>query len=293
MSTYNGEKYLKEQLDSIIAQEKVETEILVRDDGSTDWTQHILNEYQQKGLLTWYRGRNLGPAKSFMDLLNHAPHADYYAFSDQDDVWMKEKLFVATSFLSSNEYKYSMYISETQMVDELLNPIKKKKHPFTFTFGESLITNPAIGCTMVINKQLKDKVLTYNPHYLHMHDLWIYKICLFLNGFLYYDPNPYINYRQHRKNLVGGKRSFKDKFKRRVKNLLNIEKIKPRYETAKELYKGFNMEMDIEKVNLLKLIVGYKKNFRNKIKIITDKNLKIKSPSTKFTFVIAILIHKF
>ena len=72
LSTYNGEKYLREQIESVLKQENVKISILVRDDGSTDNTCNILEEYQKKGLLRWYTGKNLKPAKSFIDLIFHA-----------------------------------------------------------------------------------------------------------------------------------------------------------------------------------------------------------------------------
>ena len=92
MSTYNGEKYLREQIDSILGQRGVEVSLLVRDDGSTDATLTTLDEYKESGRLDYYCGNNLGPARSFMHLLQNAPASDFYAFSDQDDKWMDDKL---------------------------------------------------------------------------------------------------------------------------------------------------------------------------------------------------------
>ena len=86
MSTYNGERFLKEQIDSILQQEDIETTLLVRDDGSTDKTISMLEQYQEAHVLRFYQGHNLGPAKSFMNLLMEAPAADYFAFSDHQ-IW--------------------------------------------------------------------------------------------------------------------------------------------------------------------------------------------------------------
>ena len=103
MSTYNGEKYLKEQIDSILAQKNVEVTIQVRDDGSTDGTIRILEEYQKCGKLNWYSSTNMGPAKSFLDLVYNAPlKYDYYAFCDQDDYWKEDKLYKAIETVSEN-----------------------------------------------------------------------------------------------------------------------------------------------------------------------------------------------
>ena len=92
ISTYNGEKFLDEQIASILAQKGVEVDILVRDDGSSDMTCSLLERWQKEGKLKWYKGENLGFARSFMNLLKTASVYDYYAFCDQDDVWLPEKL---------------------------------------------------------------------------------------------------------------------------------------------------------------------------------------------------------
>ena len=93
MSTYNGSKYLRQQLESILNQVcDCEIDIWVRDDGSSDDTLKILREYAAFGRLRWYTGENLKPARSFLDLVKHCPGYDYYAFSDQDDVWYPNKL---------------------------------------------------------------------------------------------------------------------------------------------------------------------------------------------------------
>lgn len=114
LSTYNGEKYLEEQLNSLIKQEDVELRILVRDDGSKDRTHEILDKWQKRGHINWYEGKNKGAAQSFMDLIYNAPEADYYAFCDQDDVWLPEKLKVAIDKIrESNEAMPCMYISST------------------------------------------------------------------------------------------------------------------------------------------------------------------------------------
>ena len=85
MSTYNGEMFIREQIDSILNSKDVELQLLVRDDGSSDQTIPILKSYQTKKKLSFYQGHNVRPAKSFMELLCKAPNSKYYAFSDQDD----------------------------------------------------------------------------------------------------------------------------------------------------------------------------------------------------------------
>ena len=91
MSTFNGEKYLQEQLNSLFNQENIKLDILVRDDNSTDKTKEILDRNHIK----WYTGKNLKPAKSFFDLIKKSGDFEYYAFCDQDDVWDNKKLYIA------------------------------------------------------------------------------------------------------------------------------------------------------------------------------------------------------
>jgi len=99
MSTYNGEKYLEEQINRILAKTDVDFRLLVRDDNSSDGTVAILRRYENHPRFQWYGGENLGCAKSFMDLLYSAPDADFYAFSDQDDIWYPNKISSAIYLL--------------------------------------------------------------------------------------------------------------------------------------------------------------------------------------------------
>ena len=124
MSTYNGEKYLKEQLLSILRQEGVEVVITIRDDGSTDDTVKIIKEMMQshKGKIVLCRGKNEGYKRSFMKLLKYAEEADYYAFSDQDDVWMENKLISAVEMLEKENARQGvvLYASSDIVTDENL-----------------------------------------------------------------------------------------------------------------------------------------------------------------------------
>ena len=113
ISTYNGERFLEEQIASIIAQKGVEVDILVRDDGSSDMTCSLLERWQKEGKLKWYKGENLGFARSFMNLLKTASGYDYYAFCDQDDIWLEDKLQRAVAALEKIEDKVKLYCSNT------------------------------------------------------------------------------------------------------------------------------------------------------------------------------------
>ena len=123
MSTYNGENYMKEQIESILNQRgNFELDLWVRDDGSTDATKKILMQYEIEKKLHWYEGRNLKPALSFMDLIKHCENYDYYAFADQDDYWMPDKLL--TGIMQIKDIKTpSLYCSNAELVDDNLKSL--------------------------------------------------------------------------------------------------------------------------------------------------------------------------
>ncbi len=118
LSAYNGEKYIREQLDSLLAQSLCGVEIFVRDDGSTDRTRGILEEYREQGMLSWIAGENLGPSQSFWQLLRNCDDADYYAFCDQDDVWDPDKLEVAVQALQQlDPVNPALYCGDVRVTD--------------------------------------------------------------------------------------------------------------------------------------------------------------------------------
>lgn len=154
LSAYNGETYIREQLDSLLAQTLRNVEILVRDDGSTDGTRAILTEYAQQGALRWCACENLGPAHSFWRLLQDAPDADYYAFCDQDDVWDSDKLGIAVSALEHMDTsKPALYFGDVRVTDMNLRILAEHMvRPAPMDYPHALLRNLAPGCTYVFNR---------------------------------------------------------------------------------------------------------------------------------------------
>lgn len=184
MSTYNGENYLKEQVDSLITQVGVDVSITVRDDGSSDKTIEMLDGWQREGVLTYYVGPNLKPGRSFMDLIMVAPQADYYAFCDQDDVWDSDKLVVAITRLEemSEINKPVIYFSRTRLVDRNLVPISVRQRIHKPGLGAALMINPVTGCTEVFNSTLLSLLRRYKNENVYMHDGWSYRVCMAMGG---------------------------------------------------------------------------------------------------------------
>lgn len=271
MSTYNGEKYLRTQLDSILAQKNVEVEILVRDDGSNDSTTKILDEYQEKGLLTWYTGENLKPARSFMNLIKNAPSAEYYAFSDQDDYWLENKLFSAIQKLKV-KYSPCLYYCNALLVDENMNILGKNKLPSIPSIYTGLsYGKAALGCSMVFNKELMKILQAKIPESLIMHDAWVTNVCQIISGDIIRDDRTLFYYRQHTDNQIGGKRDFFSIIKRKINFIRKNKNIYLRH--WQELYSLYYQNMDYKTRDTLNTLIHYNDSFKNRFHIICNKKV--------------------
>ena len=219
LSTYNGEQYVKEQIDSIL-QQSVQVELLIRDDGSTDKTISILQEYEKNySNIKVHYGTNVGVIDSFFILVSLANKEDfsYFALADQDDVWLPNKLKRAIWLLEKKGG--FVYCSDKQLVDENLSPLPTGVlyNKVKTEFGNALVENMCTGCTCVINKELLCLLQVGKPEFTVMHDFWIYLVgtCF---GKVVYDKKSYILYRQHGNNELGAASSLIESYKRRIKN---------------------------------------------------------------------------
>lgn len=264
MSTYNGEEYLREQLESIFSQEGVEVTAIVRDDGSTDQTLSILQEYEKKGALQFYTGENLKPAKSFMDLIYIAPDAMYYALCDQDDVWIQGKLKTAVDFLKSHD-KPALYYHGMNLVDKELNKYgyyfreqeKAESLEYSCLYGDGIA-----GCTMVFNDKLMTAIREYKPAFITMHDGWIHRVCLCVHGCICGDKTAYINYRQHDNNAIGIQpRKVLDQISEMKKKECRFSRL------AKEMLQGYKQYLNLNERAVLENICGYQENIRRTLQL--------------------------
>lgn len=281
LSTYNGEKFLEEQLESILRQREVEIELLIRDDGSTDRTLEIIERWEKKLKINFYIGPNVGPARSFMDLIKHVDeNADYYAFCDQDDYWMPDKLLAALQHL--HQYKEEepiLYYGKAKRVganlEEIDSPFHKNYH--TEKFSQVLVENAACGCTMVFNRCLLRKIKKYEPNYLQMHDSWILTVCAALDGKICYDPYSHILYRQHDNNKVGGLKKIKygryKLFEYRVKKFFDCNMERPSM-VAKELINGYRDEMSEDNLKLTHYVADANMCIWSKLRVIINRDVR-------------------
>lgn len=204
MSTYNGEEYIREQMDSILGQNYPDVDILVRDDGSTDDTFVILKEYEEYHQnVRAYKGDNIGVNRSFFDLLkNCGDGADYIGFCDQDDYWLPEKIERAVEKLEQMNGP-ALYCGAKTLVDASLSVLDKQPRQLVRPgFGNAVIESICSGCTLLMTRELTDLIRERLPEDVIHHDWWCYMAATYL-GDMYYDSNSYIYYRQHASNEVG------------------------------------------------------------------------------------------
>lgn len=261
LSSYNGEKYIEEQIDSILAQSGVEVHLIVRDDGSKDKTPSILERYQKEGALEWYTGENLGWKSSFMHMAVHSPEYEYYAFSDQDDHWLPNKLIIALETLKKMPQGPSLYMSNViyweNGVDKGLSlPEKVRTDVF-----HSLLFSESFGCTMLFNSKLMDIVKNHPPKLAVAHDFWFAQVASIF-GNIFYDNSSYILYRQHSNNQLGFDKFFIEKNKRRIKSYLNLWNFHELDIQAQELLNCFSSIMSDEQKNIVSVVANYRKDWR-------------------------------
>lgn len=209
LSTFNGARYIREQLDSLFAQDYRPFRLIARDDGSADGTAAVLQAYAGRHPgVELEIGRRLGVAASFVTLLRNCQGrpGDYYAFCDQDDIWVPDKLSRAVAQLSTAARpSATLYCSRLQYVDARLRPLGLSALPRHIGFCNAVVENIAIGCTCVFGSDIRDRVAVADPNDMMMHDWWAYLVATAF-GDVVYDGAPTILYRQHGANTAGWER---------------------------------------------------------------------------------------
>lgn len=293
MSTYNGEKYLAEQIESIRSQTHPDIKLIVRDDGSSDSTLDILKCYERQGVLTYYSGTNLGPGRSFFDLVLNAPSSDYYAFADQDDVWDKDKIDIAVKHLVEIDPDLpAMYCSVVRPVDSDLRilPNFDIKRKMELTFGLSLTENIASGCTFVFNKKASEKFKNYKSEYVDIHDWAIYRIIMALGGIVIYDETPHIAYRQHESNVIGFSNRGVKKWIARFNRIRDKKYYRIRSIFAQNIKTVYYEELSEKNREILDVMAGYHPSVKSRIKLAAYHDIYMSHKADSIIFsILAIL----
>ncbi|MBE7092080.1 MAG: glycosyltransferase family 2 protein [Clostridiales bacterium] len=252
LATHNSEKYINQQIDSLLRQTcKDSISIVVSDDTSTDKTVDIIKEYMEnhKNISLIKSEQALkSPQANFWFLLKNAPEADYYMFCDHDDVWLEEKVEKTISKMLETEDNCPAIVhSDLFVADNLLKIIS----PSMFSsqglnnapdLKNALVQNSVTGCTMMINHSLRTLALKKeNVENMIMHDWYLTILCL-ASGKIGFVDEPLILYRQHGNNQVGAKntKSVGYIFNKALQLKKNKNNIKSTYQQAKDIYDIFN-----------------------------------------------------
>jgi len=211
LATYNGGRFLAEQLTSIARQTHTDWTLTVSDDGSTDDTLDIVAKFSEQvsQQVTVLTGPCQGSStRNFFHLIQHAQtkeSSDLFSYCDQDDVWLEEKLSRAVTWHSNNiGNPVRLYCGRTQFVDEHLKPIGLspgiQRPP---SFGNALVQNIASGNTIVMSHSVVQALKQVDPEHSVWHDWTTYLIATAIGGLVWFDDAPNLLYRQHARNVIG------------------------------------------------------------------------------------------
>lgn len=271
MSTFNGGKNIERQVKTILDQQGVKVELIIRDDGSSKKTKDILNKIEENSdNVRVIFGENIGYKKSFLNLLSYYDAGkDYFAFSDQDDIWNSKKLYTAVKRLERVSDSVKLYVSGLSLYDEKLNFIKRKDVTNSINNIYSFFTrNRYAGCTFVFNGKLAELVshysnLTLSDSAMPDHDFVLASFA-YAYGTVVLDSKSLIKHIRYQTSVTSGK-GLKKRFKVEFDNIFKRDN--PRYHMAQILLDSNNNER-IPKPNVIQFlndILHYKDDIIHKI----------------------------
>lgn len=286
MSTYQGEQYLQEQLDSILNQSEP-ADILIRDDGSLDQTVAMLREYEQKySQIRVIYGKNIGVVNSFFALLKEAKDHEFYAFSDQDDVWMEDKLSCAISKLEAlDSRKPALYASCSMLVDDQLHGFETTQiNRRGLTFYNVLIQNLMPGHSQVFNQALVDFINAHpvDTDKVVVHDFWLALLGITF-GQVVFDNTYHTYYRQHGHNEIGYGYGRFGWFTERIKRIYHA-KAKEITAQNQVFYDTFHTMLTESQKNELEGFLNSQQNFIHRMRYLAHANVYRQKKSETFLF---------
>lgn len=309
LSSHNGAKYIKYQIDTILSQRDVSLFLQIRDDGSTDETIDLLNAYKGLDNVSITLGSQCGVGCSFMGMLYECERlSDYYAFADQDDVWDDDKLIVAIRAIEDKGNDPRLYACNQRCVDKDNNYINDR-FPINFppqTLKNTLFVNLYAGCTMVFNKALMERIIdpTRRPDigfFDHrIHDAWISCVGNIYNPIIF-DSSCHMSFRRHERNesdaeIARGKRvspSVKAsllgrKLKRLKKKTRKTNGVEL---TAVNLLNGYADKLNEEDKIMLSAVANYRKSHSCKIGLLKSRYFEEAAPEKKADLVLKTLLN--
>jgi len=270
LSTYNGALFLEELMRSLYAQTFPDWRLFIRDDGSSDNTTRLLEAYRQKDpqriIILDNQKKHLGPKKSFEELLKKSD-ADYIMFCDQDDVWLPDKIQNTLAKMKELEQTYPgqpvMVFTDLKVTDKNLQVLHPSFWKYTNVRPENvrniyklLINTPVVGCTVMINKNVKPVVLPF-PEQAVMHDWWI-ALNVARKGVTGYLRQPAILYRLHDKNSIGATPSDRSYYAGRM---AHFSKTFSQNMNAVKMLKTLDFPLSLIKYTGYKIVMTFLKLF--------------------------------
>lgn len=290
MSTYNGERFLDKQLESIANQiTSHDITLYIRDDGSNDMTIDIIKKWKDKINIKLYVENNIGPAKSFWKLFkDRTIQADYYAFCDQDDIWDNDKIEIAIDNLKG---MYHLYACNCRSIDAnglIIDKYRKKNKP-DISLDLLFVSGVTQGCAMVFTNALREYICEKNISCIPMHDLIVCMYALTFGDF-FWDQTPHFSYRFHDNNVIANKKNLKllskiKTFKRWKKNSEKSLTV-----VAKELLIN-TTRIDEGMKYFLKNMAGCRSSWTCKLYLIRNKRIRKMGWSYKSSFYLRILLN--
>lgn len=299
LSAYNGEQYISEQIQSILHQTHAAVSILIRDDGSTDKTMELLDQWvtTHPDKIKLIKGTNVGVVSSFFVLLRTADaEADYYCFCDQDDVWLDHKVEHAIARLDSSIYTEvpAMVFTSTYLTDDKLNrkgawPKPPAQEP---SFFNALYENIAIGATITMNRSARNLFInsqSVDSQKVLMHDWWFY-LLVSAFGTVIYDNKPSMLYRQHNNNVVGGSNSIVGKLKSKWASFKRHTGKDLLHKQASEFDRIYGSRLTGEQKEQLDLFLATRTRFMERLRYARKSKLYRQSKAESLLFKFFILI---
>lgn len=295
MSSYNGEKYIREQIDSILSQEGVEVTLYIRDDGSTDKTRNIIEEYNTDSNVITIYGENLGFQRSFMHIVKDIPDIyDYYAFSDQDDYWESDKLQRGVLALKNNKGT-DLYASSLNVVDERLHHQYYNNFlKLRITFGSAISRQRLAGCTMVFTSRLLNlaKKFPIDSYYmLFSHDAVVYYLALLIGSNVYFDKKSCILYRRH----IGTVTEHGKGLRKRIQSVTNVfsSEKSVKFNQISTLYNYYRNDMSSEVLSYCNKVFAYREDILKTFDLMMDKRVRCGIVPVDVINAIAILLGRY
>lgn len=279
MPTYNGEQYLREQLDSIYAQTRVPDEVIVIDDCSTDGTVAILEEYHKKyGLKYYVNDHNLGYSKNFEKAISLCT-GDYICLCDQDDVWLPTKIEKSYNKIKEYPKDESNLVSSFSSTNIKILRGGARRNIFSGDWKLNFSSYTSQGCTLMFNKKLKETIIPFPPEV--MYDVYI-GLSASMIGNRYYIGEELMYYRIHNDNaFIKKKASWNKRF------IFEINKYVPywfplqRYQNLLLLKAQYKEKIKAERISYIDDILSIYESspFRRIHKILHIKELNVKHKS--------------